>query len=386
MTLSPAARLAQALIRCRSVTPADDGALPLVAARLSEAGFTVELLTFSEPSTPDVLNLFAKIGEGAPCFLFNGHTDVVPPGNVAAWRHDPFGGTVEEGRLYGRGACDMKGGVAAFVEAAVAHVHAHGAPKRGSIVLLLTGDEEGPAVNGTAKLLDWALARGERFDAALVGEPTNPDRFGEMIKIGRRGSLTGDLTVHGTQGHVAYPQRADNPIPHLLRLLDGLLARPLDEGTAAFDPSNLEVVTVDTGNPSANVIPAEARARFNVRFNDLWSAETLRSELETRLASVARGARITLAFQPCNAHAFLTESGPCTAAVFDAVYAATGHNPTLSTSGGTSDARFIAPHAPVVEFGLVARAMHGIDEHLVISELDALTAVYRTIIEVMLRH
>ena len=376
MTPSVAVRLAQDLIRCRSVTPEDGGALPLLAERLKRAGFAVELVTLREPGIPDVLNLYAKIGHGAPCLLFNGHTDVVPPGDAARWRCDPFEGRIEDGLLFGRGACDMKGGVAAFVAAALAH----GPPPQGSIAILITGDEEGPAVNGTAKMLDWASARGERFEACIVGEPTNAARLGDTIKNGRRGSLTGELTVHGRQGHVAYPSRADNPLPHLLRLLGALVDAPLDAGTACFDPSHLEIVTIDTGNPAANVIPGEAQARFNIRFNDRWSAASLQDEVEARLRGVAGAARYSVTFQPCNAVAFLTPSGPFTMLVAEAVEAETGLRPALSTTGGTSDARFIAAHAPVVEFGLVGTSMHAVDENAAIVDINALTAIYGRVI------
>lgn len=376
MTPSPAVRLAQDLIRCRSVTPDDGGALPLLAERLAAAGFAVDLVTLREPGTPDVLNLYARIGTGAPCLLFNGHTDVVPPGDAARWRCDPFEGLIEEGLLIGRGACDMKGGVAAFVTAALAH----GLPGRGSIAILITGDEEGPAVNGTARMLDRARERGERFDACLVGEPTSAVRLGDTIKNGRRGSLTGVLTVHGRQGHVAYPARADNPLPHLLRLLGALVAAPLDAGTAAFDPSNLEIVTIDTGNPAANVIPGEAQARFNIRFNDRWTPATLADEVQARLRRVAGPARYDVEFQPCNAVAFLTTPGPFTTLVTEAVEAETGLRPALSTTGGTSDARFVAAHAPVVEFGLVGTSMHTVDEHVATADIEVLTAIYGRII------
>ena len=253
-------------------------------------------------------------------------------------------------------------------------------PAEGSVALLLTGDEEGPAVNGTVKLLDWALNRGERFEACVVGEPTNPDALGDMIKNGRRGSLTGELRVLGRQGHVAYPHRADNPIPHMLRLLGALLATPLDAGTAHFDPSNLEIVTVDTGNPATNVIPAEARARFNIRFNDTWTPQTLAAEVARRLESVAGPARFDLTFQPCNALAFVTAPCAFTSLVVEAVEAETGRRPALSTSGGTSDARFISAACPVVEFGLVGRTMHAVDEHVAVADIDRLTAIYGRII------
>ena len=285
--------------------------------------------------------------------------------------------------VWGRGACDMKGGIAAAMAAALAHAAEHGA-SRGSISFLIAGDEEGPAVNGTAKLLDWARARGERFDACVLGEPTNPGRMGEMIKIGRRGSLTGEIVVEGRQGHVAYPHLADNPIPRLMRALGALKAEPLDGGTAHFDPSNLEVVAVDTGNPSANVIPASVRARFNVRFNDGWTPDTLADEIRRRIAAAGVGAQ-SLSFLPCNALAFLTEPGAFTALVAEAVEAETGVKPALSTTGGTSDARFIVRDCPVVEFGLVGQTMHMVDERVSVADLDALRRVYARVIEGFLR-
>jgi succinyl-diaminopimelate desuccinylase len=265
-----ALRLAQALIRCPSVTPEDRGALDVVAEALRPAGFSVERPVFSEPGYPDTPNLYARIGQEGPCLVFAGHTDVVPEGE-GTWRHDPFAGAVADGMLYGRGAADMKGGIACMLAATLAFLERRGAEFGGSIAFLITGDEEGPAVNGTVKLLDWARRRGERFDHCVLGEPTNPGRLGEMIKIGRRGSLTGKLTVLGRQGHVAYPHKAENPIPGLLRLASALVAEPLDRGTAHFDASNLEFTTIDVGNPATNVIPATARATFNVRFNDDWT-------------------------------------------------------------------------------------------------------------------
>ena len=363
-----------ALLRCRSVTPAEGGALAVLQGFLEPAGFAVHRPTFSEPGTPDVENFYARIGTGAPHIVFAGHTDVVPPGDEAAWRFPPFSGTVADGMVWGRGACDMKGGIAAAVAAALAHVARHGI-QRGSISFLVTGDEEGPAVNGTAKLLDWARARGERFDGCILGEPTNPTRMGETIKIGRRGSLTGDLVIEGRQGHVAYPGLADNPIPRMMRALGALAAEPLDAGTAHFDPSNLEVVTVDTGNPSANVIPAACRARFNVRFNDTWRPDTLSAEIRRRLAAAGIGAH-RLTFAPCNALAFVTAPGPLTRIVAEAVEVETGVVPALSTTGGTSDARFITRDCPVVEFGLVGRTMHAVDESVDLADLEALQRIY----------
>jgi succinyl-diaminopimelate desuccinylase len=371
---SRAVEIARALIRCASVTPSDDGALDVLAQVLSGAGFAIERVRFSEAGSPDIDNLYARFGAGDPVLVFAGHTDVVPPGDAAAWRFDPFAGEIADGMLWGRGAVDMKGGVAAGVAAALAFLDQ--GPPKGSIVFLITGDEEGPAVNGTKKLLDWARQKGERFDHCLLAEPTNPTALGDMVKIGRRGSLSGTLTVHGAQGHVAYPRLADNPIPALLRLLGALLDAPLDAGTPHFDPSNLEVTSIDVGNPTTNVIPAEAKAAFNVRFNDLWTSAALADEIRRRVAAAARGARHTLAFHPCNAEAFLTQPGPFVDLVRDAVRRATGRTPDLSTSGGTSDARFVKNYCPVVEFGLVGRTMHAVDERASLTDLDALTAIF----------
>ena len=372
--------LAQALIRCPSVTPEEGGALDLLARVLDEAGFAVERPVFSEAGTPDIQNLSARLGTAAPCLVFAGHTDVVPPGDAGSWRHDPFGGAVADGMLYGRGAADMKGGIACWLAATLAHLRAHGRPA-GSIAFLITGDEEGPAVNGTVKLLDWARARGERFDHCVLGEPTNPAALGDMIKIGRRGSLTGRITVHGRQGHVAYPHRAENPIPGMLRLAAALLAEPLDTGTAHFDASNLEFTTLDVGNPSTNVIPAEARATFNIRFNDRWTAETLGAEIRARLERAAGNAvRFSLDLLPSNSPAFLTQPDAFVDLVSDAILAETGRRPALSTTGGTSDARFIKDACPVIEFGLVGETMHQVDECVAVADLERLTAIYRRVL------
>jgi succinyl-diaminopimelate desuccinylase len=360
-TTTAALALCRALVRCRSVTPEDGGALGVLEATLNEAGFATQRLTFSEPGTPDIDNLYARFGTSAPFLVFAGHTDVVPVGGAAKWRFDPFAGEVAEGAVWGRGTADMKGGVAAFAAAACAFVAQHGSDK-GSIGFLITGDEEGPAINGTEKLLRWAYEKGERFDHCIVGEPTSAEVVGDTIKIGRRGSLNGTLIVAGRQGHAAYPERADNPIPKLLRLLDALTAAALDKGTPRFDASNLEIVSVDVGNPAFNVIPAEARARVNARFNDLWTPETLAVELCGRLDSV--GMKFTLEFEPCNAPAFLTTPDFFTKLVTDAVEKKTGRRPALSTSGGTSDARFIRAYCPVLEFGLVGATAHMVDEHV----------------------
>jgi succinyl-diaminopimelate desuccinylase len=287
MTATDALSIARALVQCPSVTPVEGGALSYLDGLLRNAGFAVHRPVFSEPGTPDIDNLYARIGEGGPCLVFAGHTDVVPPGKPEAWTHPPFAADIADGRLYGRGAEDMKGGVAASVAAVLAHLKAHGAPKNGSIAFLITGDEEGLAVNGTVKLLAWAKERGEPMDHCILGEPTNVEALGDMIKIGRRGSLTGHITIHGKQGHVAYPERAENPIHGMTRLLTSLLATPLDTGTAHFGPTNLEMTTVDVGNPTSNVVPGEAKATFNIRFNDLWTPQTLEAEIRRRLDAAA---------------------------------------------------------------------------------------------------
>lgn len=371
--------LCRALVKCASVTPRDAGAIGALEAILKQAGFATHRVVFSESGTPDIANLYARIGTRAPHIVFAGHTDVVPVGDAEKWRFDPFSAELADGALWGRGAADMKGAVAAFAAAACAFVARHGSHK-GSIGFLITGDEEGPAINGTDKLLRWAFDRGERFDHCIVGEPTNTQALGDTIKIGRRGSLNGTLIAHGMQGHVAYPQRADNPIPHLVRLLEGFRA-PLDRGTAHFDASNLEIVSVDVGNPAFNIIPAEARARFNIRFNDLWTPETLGIELRARLEAAAQGANYTLTFEPCNALAFLTPPDRFTDLVASAIEKKTGRKPVLSTSGGTSDARFIRAYCPVVEFGLVGATMHMVDEHVALADIEALTEIYAVILE-----
>ncbi len=372
--------LCRALLKCPSVTPQDGGSLGVLEAVLKEAGFITHRVTFSAPGTADIDNLYARAGTGAPCLVFAGHTDVVPVGDAARWRFDPFSGELADGAVWGRGAADMKGAIAAFAAAAIDYVARHGM-KRGSIGFLITGDEEGPSINGTEKLIRWAYERGERFDHCIVGEPTNPETLGDMIKIGRRGSLNGTLVVHGRQGHAAYPERADNPIRHLLRLCTALVAKPLDAGTAHFSASNLEIVSIDVGNPAFNVIPAEARARFNIRFNDLWTPERLEAELRGRLEAVAAGARYTATFEPCNALAFVTEPDAFTDLVANVIEETTGRRPILSTTGGTSDARFIRAFCPVLEFGLVGATMHMVDEHVAVADIDLLRETYARILE-----
>jgi succinyl-diaminopimelate desuccinylase len=370
----------QALIRCPSVTPEEGGALHYLAALLGEAGFATEVVRFSEPGTPAVDNLFARVGEGAPHLVFAGHTDVVPPGDLARWRFDPFSGDIAEGMIFGRGAADMKGGIAAFAAAALDYVQRSSAP-RGSLSLLITGDEEGPAINGTVKLLQWAAARGERFSHCIVGEPTNPNALGDMIKIGRRGSLNGEIVVVGRQGHSAYPQLAENPLPTMARLVTALSDLALDRGNAHFDRSQLVVTSIDVGNAAFNVIPGEARARFNVRFNDLWTPDTLRERLEAVVREAAGNAKAELICLPCNSLAFITKPDGFVETVSRAIEAETGRMPVLSTSGGTSDARFIRDYCPVVEFGLVGQTMHAFDEHVAVDDLHALARIYGRIIE-----
>jgi succinyl-diaminopimelate desuccinylase len=375
--------VARDLIRCRSVTPHEGGALAYLHDVLAKAGFTVHRTTFAEPGSAPVENLYARIGSKKPNLMFAGHTDVVPPGDEAAWHHPPFAGEVADDKLYGRGAVDMKGGIACFVAAALDHLAAHGGqPKSGSISLLITGDEEGVAVNGTVKLLQWAAERGETFDHCVLGEPSNVGVVGDTIKAGRRGSLNGTLLVNGRQGHVAYPDRADNPIRGLVTLVAALQAAPLDDGSELFDPSHLEFTSVDVGNETVNLIPGQARARFNIRYNDRHSPAGLKALVERRAVDAAAG-RIHHAFewQPSNATVFVTQPGPFTDLAIAAIAEVTGKKPKLSTSGGTSDARFIKDYCPVLEFGLVGQTMHQVDESVPVSDLVTLTAIYRRIID-----
>ncbi|MGH6664444.1 MAG: succinyl-diaminopimelate desuccinylase [Pseudolabrys sp.] len=386
MTADPVA-IARDLLRCRSVTPAEGGALKFLEATLKAAGFAVHRMTFSESGADDVENLYARIGTAGPHLMFAGHTDVVPPGDEKAWKHPPFAGDLDGAELYGRGAVDMKGGIACAVAAVLDHLSARGGNPKGSISFLITGDEEGIAVNGTSKLLKWAVERGEKFDHCLLAEPSNVNALGDTIKIGRRGSLNGQLIVTGKQGHVAYPQRAENPIRGLVTLVAALQSEPLDAGTAQFSPSHLELVSVDVGNKTVNLIPGEARARFNIRFNDTHTLDSLKKLIEQRAAKASRdlaaGGKINFAFDwaPSNAGVFVTQPGPFMDMVVAAIEKATGREPELSTSGGTSDARFITQYCPVVEFGLVGQTMHAVDERVPIADLRALTAIYRTIID-----
>jgi succinyl-diaminopimelate desuccinylase len=373
--------IARDLIRCRSVTPEEAGALGYLQDLLGRAGFEVHRAVFAEPGTAPIDNLFARIGTGRPNLLFAGHTDVVPPGNESTWSHPPFAGEIAKDRLYGRGAVDMKGGIACFIAAALDYLAANGGKPKGSISLLITGDEESVAVNGTVKLLKWAAERGESFDHCILGEPSNVDVVGDTIKAGRRGSLNGTLIVAGRQGHVAYPERADNPIRGLVTLIAALQA-PLDEGSEHFAPSHLEFTSIDVGNTTVNLIPGEARARFNIRYNDHHSQTALKTLIERRAKSAAAD-RVRYAFewQPSNAEVFVTKPGPFTELATTAITEVTGRRPKLSTSGGTSDARFIKNYCPVLEFGLVGRTMHQVDECTPVPDLLTLTAIYRRIVE-----
>jgi len=373
--------IARTLLRCPSVTPAEGGALACLEGLLTPAGFAVHRVTFEEPGTAPVENLYARIGTAAPHLVLAGHTDVVPPGDTSSWRQPPFAAEIVDGVLYGRGAVDMKGAIACKVAAVLDHLAARSGKPKGSISFLITGDEEGIAVNGTVKLLAWAQARGEKFDHCLLGEPTNPERLGDMIKIGRRGSQNGTLVVAGTQGHVAYPELADNPVSGIVRLIAALTAEPLDNGSEHFDRSNLEFTSVDVGNQTVNLIPAEARARFNIRYNDCHSRESLRALVERRAAAAAGGIRWRIDWDASNADVFLTAPGPFVDIARDAVAAVTGRTPRLSTSGGTSDARFIKNYCPVIEFGLLGQTMHKVDEHVATADLAALTSIYRRILD-----
>jgi succinyl-diaminopimelate desuccinylase len=374
--------IARDLVRCRSVTPAEGGALGMIERLLAGAGFSVARMTFAEPGTAPVENLYARLGTDPPHLVFAGHTDVVPPGDEARWSHPPFAGEIAGGMLFGRGAVDMKGGIACALAAALDHVAARGGKPAGSISFLITGDEEGIAVNGTTKLLQWAAEKGERFDHCILGEPTSAAQVGDTVKIGRRGSLNGTLTVTGRQGHVAYPQLAENPIRALTALMTALMAAPLDQGNAHFQPSNLEFTSVDVGNPAVNLIPGEARARFNIRFNDCHSQASLKTLIETRTLAAAPGeARWRIDWDRSNADAFLAEPGAFLDLVVGAVTEMAGRAPQLSTTGGTSDARFIKSYCPVLELGLVGRTMHQADECTTLADLGTLTAVYRAILE-----
>ncbi len=379
--VEPAAFAAR-LIRRPSVTPRDEGALTLVAEALEGLGFTCHRLVFGDASDK-VHNLYARRGTGRPNLCFAGHTDVVPAGDREAWSFDPFGAALREGALCGRGAVDMKGAIAAFVAAAQQYLDERGVGFTSSISLLITGDEEGDAVNGTRKVLDWLAERGEVLDACLVGEPTSAQALGDMIKIGRRGSLTGRLTARGVQGHTAYPQRAENAAHRLVAMLHALTTAELDRGTVHFQPSTLQVSTIDIGNPASNVIPASAQAVFNIRFNDHWTSESLKRWITERLDGV--GGRYTLDVR-VSGESFLVPPGIIGDRLAEAIRRVTGRTPEFSTTGGTSDARFIQAVCPVAEFGLVGQTMHQVDERVELSDLAALTEIYRTFLGLFFDH
>jgi succinyl-diaminopimelate desuccinylase len=380
--MTDALSITRDLVRCPSITPADAGALGVLEKLFKAAGFETHRITFSEAGTADVDNLYARIGGEAPHISFAGHTDVVPPGDEKAWTVGAFSGEVKDGFLYGRGTVDMKGGIACSAAAVLQYLGDHGGKPKGSISFLITGDEEDVAINGTIKLLQWAAARGEKFDHCVLGEPSNVETLGDCIKIGRRGSQSGTLYVEGIQGHVAYPHRASNPVPDISRLIVGLSDEPLDRGSAQFQASNLEFTSVDVGNSATNVIPAQARAKFNIRYNDLHTQASLRELVEARLAK-ATGNRIKahIVWEPSNANVFVTKPGAFTDLALAAIEDVTGRKPELSTSGGTSDARFISQYCPVIEFGLVGQTMHQIDERTPVSDLEKLTKIYRRILD-----
>ena len=371
-----ALELSRDLIRCPSVTPQDAGALDVLRAALESVGFVCHDLTFSAEGTPDVRNMYARLGTASPNFCFAGHTDVVPVGDEAAWSMDPFGAEIVDGVLFGRGTSDMKCAVAAFAAAASRVVAAGNF--QGSISLLITGDEEGPAINGTKKVLQWMEEKGETIDLCLVGEPTNPTKLGEMVKIGRRGSLSGWLTVNGAQGHTAYPHLADNPIPHLVQMLRHLTESELDQGNDHFQASTIAMTTIDVGNPATNIIPARAKATFNIRFNDTHSCASLEKWLRAGFDAVNTNYELKL---HCSGESFLTPPGLLSGLITQAVQEHLGLTPELSTTGGTSDARFIKNYCPVAEFGLIGQTMHKVDERVQVEDVNTLTDIYTTILE-----
>ena len=389
--LSRSAQILRDLVRCPSITPLEGGALDSLQKALEKLGFEVHRMVFSDDNTPDVENLYARLGTSAPHICFAGHTDVVPIGEIADWKRDPFAGEVVDGEMIGRGTVDMKGGIACFLAAVEKHLGENGKPE-GSISFLITGDEEGPSINGTDKLLQWADQRGEKFDACIVGEPVNPNEMGDAIKIGRRGSLSGILTVNGKQGHAAYPHLADNPVRGMLDLLDSLLAVEFDNGTDNFQATNLEVTTIDVGNPATNVIAAKATATFNIRFNDNWDGDSIQKEILRRFEVGANSQRIGKSKSGKTNYnvewigrvspVFITHDENLIKMISTAVKSITGKTPELSTGGGTSDARFIKDYCPVVEFGLVGQTMHQVDERTKLSDLDTLTEIYGKFLEV----
>jgi succinyl-diaminopimelate desuccinylase len=374
--------IAQDLIRCRSVTPDEGGALTYLQELLEGAGFTCHRLPFSDENTPDVDNLFARLGTGKPHLCFAGHTDVVPPGDEADWTHPPFAAEIDDGWLHGRGSSDMKGDIACFVVAALEFLSEGKNEFPGSISFLITGDEEGPSINGTRKVLEWMTENGHTPDHCIVGEPSCSEFVGDTIRIGRRGSLSGQITVTGVQGHTAYPDLANNPVPGMLSILNSFLAEPYDEGSPHFSPSDLQISTIDAGNPAKNVIPARLSAGFNIRFNANHTAESLIEILSDKARAALEGSDLDhqISFLP-SSPCFVTEPGPLVDLMSEAAKNETGQMPVLSTGGGTSDARFVKDYCPVIEFGLVNKTIHQVDERIEVSDLDTLTRIYRDFIE-----
>mgnify|MGYP001228576580 FL=1 len=370
--------LSQRLIRCPSVTPDEGGALDELQNVLEELGFRCQRLLFSESGTPDVDNLYARLGDRGPNFCFAGHSDVVPPGDRDEWGEDPFSGVVIDGKLFGRGSADMKSAIASFISAVQRYKSNVGEEIPGSISLLITGDEEGPAINGTIKVLDWMSKNNELIDACIVGEPTNPDHLGQMIKIGRRGSFTGWLTVMGVQGHTAYPHLAENPLSKLIKMLEPLAEEQLDQGTEYFPPTTVAISSIDTGNSATNVIPQKVTASFNIRFNDSRTAEDIEEWLRGHFDSVGGSYQLETA---CSSNAFITEPGALSEDLISAIKDVVGSSPEMSTTGGTSDARFIRKYCPVVEFGIVGKTMHKINEHVEIKDVELLTDIYTELLD-----
>src|SRR5258707_2592691 len=374
----------RALVRCESVTRREAGALQDLEQTLASLGFRCERMDFSQAGTDDVANLYARIGNSGRHFCFAGHSDVVPVGDLSSWTIGPFAAELADGYLFGRGAADMKGAIAAFIDAANRFLARRGRDFGGSISLLITGDEEGPAVNGTVKMLKRLAERGETIDVCVVGEPTSSKRFGDMIKIGRRGSMNVDMVVRGVQGHVGYPERLDNPIHRLSALIEALVREPLDKGSTHFQPSSLQFTTVDVGNKATNIAPGVVRARFNTRFNDLWTSKTLLAHLQQRLERVnaALGGNGTIELSAeVSGESFYTPPGPLSALVAGAIRDIARIEPELSTTGGTSDARFIRSYCPVLEFGLVGETMHKIDEKSAVADLRTLSRVYEAVLD-----
>jgi succinyl-diaminopimelate desuccinylase len=370
--------LAAALIRRPSVTPKDEGTIPYLAGVLERLGFRCDIQEFAEPGTDPIVNLYARIGTTGRNLCFAGHTDVVPPGPLDAWKIAPFAGEIDGDTLHGRGAADMKGAIACFAAAVARFLEARGQEFGGSISMLITGDEEGVSINGTKKMLEYLAARGETLDACIVGEPTNAKELGDMVKIGRRGSMSGYLTVHGVQGHTAYPHLADNAAHRIVAMLHALITEPLDEGSAHFQPSTLQIATIDIGNTASNVIPGAARATFNIRFGDRWTSAALKVWIKEKFDAV--GGKYTLDYH-VSGESFLVPPGEVSELLTTAIKRVTGRTPELSTTGGTSDARFIQHYCPLAEFGLVGLTMHKVDERVPLADMAQLTEIYRTMLD-----